>query len=520
MKKFLSLILCALLITTSACTTSQPSDDGEKKETITKDTEVVVVGGGAAGLLAAEKIASEGHDVIVLEKGASLAVANWANAGGPSASETKQQELQGVEVTNEFLANHMLEFANSTVNAALLYNVVERSGAAVNRLMDLGVGFFVKDDTYGVGFQGRHYVLDSEVKRYDALKNSIEANGGEIMLSCAGTELIQDENGKVTGVKAVSGNNEVIVNAKAVLVATGGYLGNEEMIHEHFGNINVVPLGNTLSSGDGINMVLNAGGMLDRNWALISNEFSAANSKASTSLIWAEGFNQNFCFFLYGGLMVDRNGNRVASEQRIADEPLSIGGEIIARAGKLYAVVDEAFMQGVSTVGAYQYLGAPENWLAGTALMIPVIANAPSQVDQAVEEGWACKVDSLDEISSCFGGMEDLDATIQNYNEMAANGVDTEFGKDAAFLKPIAEGPFYVFEYEPSAWGTLGGVKVDNKLRALSVDNEIIDGLFVAGVDAGSMYANPYYDNEGAALGLAMGSGVYAGEMILDYLTK
>lgn len=267
-------------------------------------------------------------------------------------------------------------------------------------------------------------------------------------------------------------------------------------------------------------MVLNAGGMLDRNWALISNEFSAANKKASTSLIWAEGFNQNFCFFLYGGLMVDRNGNRVASEQRIADEPLSIGGEIIARAGKLYAVVDEAFMQGVSTVGAYQYLGAPENWLAGTALMIPVIANAPSQVDQAVEEGWACKVDSLDEISSCFGGMEDLDATIQNYNEMAANGVDTEFGKDAAFLKPIAEGPFYVFEYEPSAWGTLGGVKVDNKLRALSVENEIIDGLFVAGVDAGSMYANPYYDNEGAALGLAMGSGVYAGEMILDYLTK
>lgn len=242
MKKLLSLLLCALLITTSACTTNDASGDSSKtNETITKETEVVVVGGGAAGLLAAEKIASEGHDVIVLEKGASLAVANWTSAGGPSASETKQQELQGVEVTNEFLAQHMLEFANSTVNAALLYNVIERTGDAVNRLMDLGVGFYVKDDTYGVGFQGRHYILDSDVKRYDALKNSIEANGGEIMLSCAGTELIQDENGKVIGVKAVSGDNEVIVNAKAVLVATGGYLGSEEMIHEHFGNINVVP---------------------------------------------------------------------------------------------------------------------------------------------------------------------------------------------------------------------------------------------------------------------------------------
>ena len=487
-------------------------------KTITKEADVVIVGAGAAGLFAAEKLLSNGHTVILLEKGATLDVANWSSAGGPSAAETKQQELQGVEVTNEFMAEHMLEFANSTVNAALLYEVVERTGDAVDKLMELGIGLFVKDDTYGVGFQGRHYILGGEVSRTEAMKKAIESFGGEIMFETAGESLILDENGKVTGVKAHQGNDEVIVNAKAVLVSTGGYLGNEEMIHEHFGEINVVPLGNTLSTGDGINMVLEAGGILDRNWALISNEFSAANSKASGALLWGPNFNQNFCFFLYGGLMVDANGNRVASEQRIADEPLSIGGEIIARAGKLYAVVDEAFMQGAATLGAYEYLGAPETWLAGKAMMLPVISKAPEQVDAAIEEGWGCKVETLEELSNCFSGMEDLDETIANYNEMAANGVDTEFGKDAAFLNPIAEGPFYIFEYEPSAWGTLGGVKVDNKLRALSASNEIIEGLYVAGVDAGSMYANPYYDNEGAALGLAMGSGVYAGEMISDYL--
>ena len=107
---------------------------------------------------------------------------------------------------------------------------------------------------------------------------------------------------------------------------------------------------------------------------------------------------------------------------------------------------------------------------------------------------------------------------MKSYNEYCAKGVDDEFGKDPAFLKPVAKAPFYIFEYLPSAWSTNGGIKVDSMLRAMDKDNNAIEGLYVAGVDQGSTYCVPYYDNPGSSVGLALGSGVYAGNVINEYL--
>ena len=88
----------------------------------------------------------------------------------------------------------------------------------------------------------------------------------------------------------------------------------------------------------------------------------------------------------------------------------------------------------------------------------------------------------------------------------------------AAFLKAVKNPPFYAFEYVPSAWGTNGGVKVDSHLRVVDCENNAIPGLFAAGVDIGSMYTAPYYDNEGSSVGLAVGSGVLAGKEIEAFL--
>ena len=101
---------------------------------------------------------------------------------------------------------------------------------------------------------------------------------------------------------------------------------------------------------------------------------------------------------------------------------------------------------------------------------------------------------------------------------MAAAGKDTQFYKDSVFLTPITEGPFYVFEYEPSAWCTIGGVKVDDSLRVVNSSNQPINGLYAAGMDAGSLFTAPYYDNEGSAFGLSLASGTLAGREIVEYL--
>ena len=325
------------------------------------------------------------------------------------------------------------------------------------------------------------------------------------------------DNGAAVGVRASQpGGVTVEVRAKAVLVCTGGYLGNEDMIHEHFGNVTVNPLGNTLSDGAGINMVVDAGGTLDRNWSIIANEFAGSNHKGGG---WSFGANQNFSYAVYGGLMVNREGERFFNEEVIATMALSEGGEATLREGLYYSVIDQAYFDACREEGIYSYLGSPENWYVGKMTLDgKLLDQNEAQLQEAIDQGWAWKADTIEELAE-ITGLENLPETVAEYNAMCEAGKDTQFYKDPVFLTPVSEGPFYVFEYEPSAWGTLGGVKVDSHLRALTADNEPIPGLYVAGVDAGSMYTTPYYSNEGAALGLAMASGTWAAKEINSYVS-
>ncbi|MGN1062934.1 MAG: succinate dehydrogenase, partial [Alphaproteobacteria bacterium] len=158
---------------------------------------------------------------------------------------------------------------------------------------------------------------------------------------------------------------------------------------------------------------------------------------------------------MYGGLYVDRDGDRFINEKRVADFPLALGGEAVLRQGKVYAVVDSATYEACATEGIYSYMGQPENWKSGTGLWVPVVSKGKEQLQSAIDEGWAYTADTLAECAEYFG-LENLEATVAEYNEMCANGEDTLFGKAPNFMRAIGEGPYYVFEYEPGAWSTFG----------------------------------------------------------------
>lgn len=486
--------------------------------------DIVIVGAGAAGLTAGISASELGADVLVIEKGISSAVSNGANAGGPAAVGTKVQAAEGENLTMETLFTHMSGFGNSTINDSLLRKTLSVTGETIDMLSDLGLTVTLRQDAYGVGFRARHYIKEKGLDRTKCLEDEIIANGGKLMFETTGEKVLVNEEGTVVGLEASKADGtKVKINAKAVLLATGGYLGGQEIINEQFGNITINPLGNTLSTGDGINMALEVGGMKDKNWGIVANEFSASNQKAGT---WSMDCNQNLRFGIYGGLLVNSEGNRFFNEEIMASEPLS-GAEATLRQGKYYAVMDEAYYNSVGTVGIFETLGSPESWIAGARNLsaeapeskahVKILTEARNQLDEAIEQGWAYKADTIAELAEYFG-LENLEQTVKEYNEMCANGQDTQFYKDATFLTPISEGPFYVFEYEPSAWCTLGGVKVDDSLRVVNADNEPIKGLYAAGVDAGSLFTAPYYDNEGSALGLSLGSGTLAGRNMATYV--
>ena len=488
------------------------SGEGLVKEDSAK---VVVVGGGAAGMTAAIKLAKNGVDVLVIEKGATIGVANGWNCGGPMASNTSVQKEEGVTITDEMLFNDLTEDAYLTSDSRLLRRVIARTGEAVELQREAGLDMFLRPDNYGAGYRSRHGYRNAKADRPAFIEKAYRDVGGRLMCETAGDSLII-ENGDVVGISAKKSDGSILnIKADAVLLATGGYLGNNKLIKEHWGEINVNPLGNTLSTGDAIRMTQKAGGMLEESsFAMISNEFGGSNKKGGG---WQRS-NGAMTIGIYGGMLVDPNGERFFNEYYMANQPLSVGGEAVLRAGKFYAVVDQAFVDAISTVGLFEYLGNPEDWYVGkmTAKGV-VLKTLPEDLEKAIAQGWAVKADTIEECAKFFG-MPKLAETVKDYNAYCEAGKDEEYFKNPTFLKPITKAPYYVVEYEPSAWGTLGGVRTDSCLRVLRNDLTPIKGLYAAGVDAGSLYCQPYYQVEGTAVGLAFGSGIYAADVIMSDL--
>lgn len=489
------------------------------------DTDAVVVGCGAAGLMAAMTLQAGGANTYLLEKGMGCGVSNGCVAGGPALAETRVQEAENATVSVQTLFECEYGFSHGTVDAALLRKCIAQGERVVSNFMDNGVNMGLRRDAYGMGFRARHNFANAEgtqvsgPDRFQPLVDKFVEDGGVFEPMREGVVLVKTGD-TVTGIIAKNLEDDTYIqyNAKAVLVATGGYAGNDERLREHFGDINIYPLCNTLSDGKGYDMVIGAGGIADRNWALCCNEFGGANVKIDDAQGSGMAFaNQAQKFAIYGGLIVDRNGDRFMNEQYLSDRPLALGGEMSLRVSKYYAVIDEAMYEGCRDKGILEYLGKPEDWYVGmTGYEGVVLDKLDEEMEKAIGQGWAVK-GTLAECAEFFG-LTHLEETVKTYNEMCKAGSDDLYYKGSYLMKEIEGDTYYVMEYEPSIWCTFGGVKTDAYCRALTKAQEVIPGLYVAGVDNGSLYTSPYYENEGAALGTAYTSGIVAGDCMLAYI--
>ena len=484
-----------------------------------ESADVVVVGCGAAGIMAALTTQEAGLSTIVLEKGPTCYTANGAMAGGPALAETPMQEAEGKTVSVKTLYESLYNFAHGTVNGELLRKCVQAGVRVYNNFVDNGVPFGRLVDAYGVGYYARHMFGASRDQRFGPLADKIEAGGGKVEVNREAIKLIKDGDA-VVGViaKNVEDDTYIQYNARAVLIATGGYAGNDARIREHFGDIDVIPLCNILSTGQGYDMVIEAGGIADRNWALCCNEFGGANIKTGMTGFMAAFGNSAMTPAIYGGLIVNSVGDRFMNEQWLSDRPLAQGGEISMRMGKYYAVLDQEMLEALRDVGILEYYGNPADWYVGqTGLVGRTLPNIVDDVEKAIEQGWAVK-GSLEECAEFFG-MKNLVQTVADYNAACEAGEDNLYFKSSYLLHSLGGDTFYVIEYMPSCWCTFGGVKTDSYARAVTPAQEPIPGLYVAGVDNGSIYASPYYENEGASLGTAFTSGIVAGDCIVADLT-
>jgi fumarate reductase flavoprotein subunit len=485
----------------------------KSKETEEYHTDIVVVGAGGSGSVAALTASEAGAKVIVVEK--------TGKTGGMSVLSTgfiapgsKAQKDNGSTVTAKDLFDEFVNYNYGTANNLLVKTILDKAGETADWLVEHG--YQVKPSPNGV-------TLDTGKgqDKIDNLYNNyfLKSKDNILLLRTKADKLLFDENKKVIGVHAVKQDGtEVNIYADAVILATGGFGGNKEMLRQYTGSDRYWLSGLEASSGDGINMALSAGADLSTELVPHITEF-AANADVNYN-------DYYFKYLNYAGLLqLDTNGHRFMNEEWCLTQPLAKGASSIRTVGSFWVIFDqntydiikEKGLSGLFTEEQTEYLKKAHNWRARA--LDPFGDSMEYEFNRAKEAGAACSADTLEELGRLAGfNVEEYMEQMNRYLSYIENGVDEEFNKDPMFLIPIDKAPYYAVRMEPAIFGTLGGIRVDEKMRVLNEDLKPIDGLYAAGQDAGGMYGYPYYETPGTTQGYAYNSGRIAGEQATTYI--
>ena len=496
----------------------------------TYDADLAIIGCGASGFVAAITAAKKGAKVVVLEKGSSVAAVNGIKVSGPFAVQTSvQAEAEGGNTLSiDEVLYHVLDYTHWTPNPALMRRCLETSAEAVDTMRSIGYEFQLANFRFETPFkgikEGFHLIKNSVDERVQLWEKALADNGVQVLYKTAAQNLIMDGE-KVAGLKGQKEDGtKITVNSKAVIIASGGYLGNRDLQEKFLKTrkLNVASGGDSLCTGDGILMATDIGAGMEKTFGYCPCEYGGTHSKASRPAKQDKyDQNQAFKFGLYGCLLVDAHGKRFINEGLLCDYPMSYGSEQIIKNTPWYAVVDQAYVDAMATEGLYKYTTAKgateETWFIGNYFKDRILTNIYDDIEEGLKEGWMWKADTLEELADKLD-MESLLKTVDTYNGYCEEGVDKQFGANPWYLSKVAQGPFYITENEPSAWSTFGGLRIDDCCRVQTIDFDYIEGLYACGTDCGSMYYSPYYDVAGFCYGLCIDSGTIAAKEAVAYI--
>lgn len=542
----------------------------EASEVIEVDVLVVGMGGSgcAAALSAAETMHKNdpaGVSVLAIDKSAKFGgtSANCAEPMGINAPRYKEAYNAGKDYMDKALMRSAwLEYVDGGAKEEMLDLFLDESGSTIDWLhFDHGVTLnnpttgFAKTDIYRCKYQytyienaeeGRDYGIaleyrNEQVDRYfHNMMDDFKEYGGNYMLETEAYELLYDEaNSKVTGAKArKSDGTEYTINAKAVILATGGFAGNGAMEEKYFTNEYYPIKGAWGTYGWGLSQ--NDGKMLEAAIGIGAGTYNidmppmvhfATTKQVITEYpvhvkegekVWWYGYDDTWSLNDVPMLMalnsevlqVDVGGRRYADESELF---------VWWKAGpEFYGIWSDAQVKEIQANG-FKFGGmviAQGQGGVPAGLPIPEIYDI---LDLAIAKGYVHKADTLDELAAITGmDAETLKKSVANYNAACAKGVDEEFGKAPEYLFALGEeGPYYAVEAASVVYSTCGALDVDTKIRVLKADGKTpIHGLYAVGNDSGgALYTNtkPYVTFGGAALGWAFTSGRLAGSNSVEY---
>ena len=444
------------------------------------DTDVVIIGAGGAGMTAAINTAQAGKDVILLEK-MPYAGGNTTKAtGGMNAAETHYQAEQGIDDSVEQFVEDTMEGGHNINDKDLVTTLAENSAEAIDWLDSIGaplpkVSFsggatnariHAPEDGSGVGA----YLVTSLLKKMDELDINV-------MYDTKATSLISKD-GTVTGVKAESRDTEYTINAKAVILATGGFGNNEDMIVQYRKDLKgTVTTSAPGITGDGIVMAEDVGaGLVD-----IEQIQLHPTVEQKTSMLITESVRGD------GAILVNQDGKRFTDELLTRD--VVSAAELEQPGSYAYIIFDQRLRDGLKAIEKY------------------------------VSTGITVQGDTIEELAEKIDvDPATLAETLKNWNQYVADQNDPDFGRTTGMDHDLSQAPFYAIKIAPGIHHTMGGVHIDTDARVIDKDGNPIPGLFAAGEVVGGVHGGNSLG--GNAVADVVVFGKIASESAVDWCDK
>ena len=468
-------------------------------EDSTVDADVVVVGAGGAGMTAAITAAAEGKSVVILESQSMVGGNSVRATGGMNAGKTVYQdenefgESAGVEKTLKTAAEKYAD--NETITALaktvseqwaayqanptgyfdsvelmeldtmiggkgindpeLVETLCANSADAIDWLDEHGITLHNVSSFGGASVKRIHRPVNAEGKTVSVgsymiplLQENCEKAGVKMMLDTTATEILTDANGAAVGVKATGASGETVtVNAKAVVLASGGFGANLDMVVKYKPELKGFMTTNAPGiQGQGIEMAEAIGAAtVDMDQIQIH-----PTVEANTAALITEGLRGD------GAVLINAEGKRFIDE--VGTRDVVSAAEIAQTGSYSWLVVDQAMTDNSSVIQGY------------------------------IKKGYTVTGATYEELAKAMGVDEAaLAETMNNWNGYVEAKNDPDFGR-TSFANPLNTAPYYAIKVTAGVHHTMGGLKINPNTEVLNENGEVIPGLFAAGEVTGGVH--------------------------------
>ncbi len=428
----------------------------EIPENVTLEYDVVVVGAGGAGLTAAVRATQEGAKVLVVEKMPIIGGNSLRAEGGMNAADTKvQAELGLTDSTVENFVADTLRLGHDLANPDLVQTLAENSAEAVDWLDSIGAPLTKVAATGGTEHKYLHKPEDGRpVGSYLVEKLSAYADqlGIQIMINTEATEIVRDSLGIVRGVvcKGEAGNT-INVNARSVVLATGGFGSNFELMASFDPSLaDAVTTNHSGAQGDGILMAQ----------AIGADTVDMEQIQLHPTVIQQNGLLVSESVRSHGAILVNAEGKRFVNDMA--------GRDVVSQAE-------------LKQPGAYAFIVFDQGLVDEVAL-----------THKFIDGGYAVSGETYEELAQAMGLEGDAIAnfaeTMENWNAFVEAGEDKDFGRSAVSMIDISTAPYYAIKIAPGIHHTMGGIKIDTQAQVIDTEGNVIPGLFAAGETTGGIH--------------------------------